>query len=74
MARVCVSELVNLDIQHLDLESGEVWVMGKGSKERRLPIGRSAVAWIEHWLDLRGLFGTDDAALFYLNWETYFRA
>ncbi len=24
--------------------------MGKGSKERRLPIGRNAVAWIEHWL------------------------
>ena len=59
-----LSELVNLDIKHLDLESGEVWVMGKGSKERRLPIGRNAVAWIAHWLDLRGLFGTDDAALF----------
>lgn len=59
-----LSELVNLDIQHLDLESGEVWVMGKGSKERRLPIGRNAVAWIEHWLDLRGLFGPDDDALF----------
>ena len=50
-----LSELVNLNIKHLDLESGEVWVMGKGSKERRLPIG---------WLDLRGLFGTDDDALF----------
>ncbi|HDT2221438.1 TPA: tyrosine recombinase XerC [Klebsiella variicola] len=59
-----LSELVNLDIKHLDLESGEVWVMGKGSKERRLPIGRNAVAWIEHWLDLRCLFGTDDDALF----------
>ena len=59
-----LSELVNLDIKHLDLESGEVWVMGKGSKERRLPIGRNAVAWIEHWLDLRDLFGTDDDALF----------
>ncbi len=59
-----LSELVNLDIKHLDLESGEVWVMGKGSKERRLPIGRNAVAWIEHWLDLHGLFGGDDDALF----------
>ena len=59
-----LSELVNLDFRHLDLDSGEVWVMGKGSKERRLPIGRNAVIWIEHWLDLRGLFGTDDDALF----------
>jgi len=59
-----LSELVNLDIRHLDLDSGEVWVMGKGSKERRLPIGRNAAIWIEHWLDLRGLFGSDDDALF----------
>ncbi len=59
-----LSELVNLDIKHLDLDTGEVWVMGKGSKERRLPIGRNAVAWIEHWLDLRGLFGGDEDALF----------
>ena len=44
-----LSELVGLDIKHLDLDTGEVWVMGKGSKERRLPIGRNAVAWIEHW-------------------------
>lgn len=27
-----LSELVGLDIKHLDTESGEVWVMGKGSK------------------------------------------
>ncbi|WP_039055051.1 tyrosine recombinase XerC [Enterobacter sp. Bisph1] len=59
-----LSELVNLDINHLDLESAEVWVVGKGSKERRLPIGSNAVAWIEHWLDLRGLFGAEENALF----------
>ncbi len=47
--------------------------MGKGSKERRLPIGRNAVAWIEHWLDLRGLFGTDDDALFCRSWANVFR-
>lgn len=59
-----LSELVNLDLKHLDLESGEVWVMGKGSKERRVPIGRNAVIWVEHWLDLRGLFGAEEDALF----------
>ena len=59
-----LSELVGLDLKHLDLDSGEVWVMGKGSKERRLPIGRNAKAWIDHWLDLRGLFGSDENALF----------
>lgn len=59
-----LSELVNLNLKDLDLASGEVWVVGKGSKERRLPIGRSAVTWIEHWLDLRELFGPEDDALF----------
>lgn len=59
-----LSELVNLDLKHLSLESGEVWVMGKGSKERRLPVGRSAVRWLEHWLDLRGLFSAEEEALF----------
>lgn len=59
-----LSELVNLDCRHLDLSTGEVWVLGKGSKERRLPIGKSALAWTEHWLDLRELFGPEDDALF----------
>lgn len=59
-----LSELVNMDCRHLDLQSGEVWVIGKGSKERRLPVGRSAVSWVEHWLDLRELFGPEDDALF----------
>lgn len=59
-----LSELVNMDCKHLDLTTGEVWVMGKGSKERRLPIGRSAVAWLEHWFDLRALFGPQDDAVF----------
>lgn len=59
-----LSELVNMNCGHIDLSTGDVWVMGKGSKERRVPVGRSAVSWIEHWLDLRELFGPDDDALF----------
>ena len=59
-----LSELVNMDCRHLDLATGDAWVIGKGSKERRIPVGRSAVSWIEHWLLLRELFGPDDDALF----------
>ncbi|MBE5253893.1 MAG: tyrosine recombinase XerC [Enterobacterales bacterium endosymbiont of Blomia tropicalis] len=59
-----LSELVNLDCRHIDMASGEVWVMGKGSKERRVPIGRTAVTWLEHWLPLRVSFGCEDDALF----------
>ena len=62
-----LSELVGINLSHIDLPSGEVWVMGKGSKERKLPIGRTAVLWIEHWLALRDLFAPQDDALFLSN-------
>jgi len=59
-----LSELVGINVGHVDLPSGEVWVMGKGSKERKLPIGRTAVTWLENWLALRDLFGPEDDAMF----------
>ncbi|SFN51107.1 integrase/recombinase XerC [Izhakiella capsodis] len=59
-----LSELVGLDTSHLDLDSGEVWVVGKGSKERRLPVGTTAVSWLQHWLEWRELLEPEDNALF----------
>ena len=59
-----LSELVGIDIGHLDLSTGEVWVIGKGSKERRLPVGRTALSWLERWLELREWFAPEDNALF----------
>jgi integrase/recombinase XerD len=41
-----VSELVNLKISHLYLDVGFIRVVGKGDKERLVPIGRSAVKYI----------------------------
>ena len=35
-----VSELVGLDLDEVDLEEGSVRVVGKGSKERIVPLGR----------------------------------
>ncbi|WP_168403593.1 tyrosine recombinase XerC [Erwinia amylovora] len=62
-----LSEMVGIDLGHLDLASGEVWVIGKGSKERRLPMGRTAVHWVENWLAMRELFEPQDNALFLSN-------
>jgi integrase/recombinase XerD len=41
-AGVRVSELVGLDVDDVDLEQGTVRVLGKGSKEREVPLGRYA--------------------------------
>lgn len=59
-----LSELVGLDCRRINLESGEVWVTGKGSKERKLPVGRIAIEWLERWLSMREWFAPEDDALF----------
>ncbi len=37
-----ISELVGLDVDDVDLEAGSVRALGKGGKERELPLGRHA--------------------------------
>ena len=46
-----VSELVNLKLQDINLEAGFVRVMGKGSKERVVPIGQHAKTKIENYIE-----------------------
>jgi integrase/recombinase XerD len=45
-----VSELVGLKTTGLDLNTGVVRVMGKGSKERLVPLGEEAIGWLERYL------------------------
>jgi integrase/recombinase XerD len=45
-----VSELIELKIQNLYFEEEVIRVFGKGSKERFVPIGGSAVKWITEYL------------------------
>jgi tyrosine recombinase XerC len=46
-----VSELVNLDVDQLDLDSREIRVVGKGSKERIILIGRPAVNFLAKYIN-----------------------
>ncbi len=49
-----VSELVSLEMDRIDLETGFIKVMGKGSKERLVPINHRAIERIKIYLsDLR---------------------
>jgi integrase/recombinase XerD len=46
-----VSELVNLKLQDINLEAGFVRVLGKGSKERLVPIGLQAQKKIDFYIE-----------------------
>ncbi len=45
-----VSELVTLEVSQVSLQQGVLRVMGKGNKERLVPMGDEAVEWIERYL------------------------
>lgn len=44
-----VSELVNLKLSNLYLDEGYIRVLGKGSKERLVPISRRAIDELKYW-------------------------
>jgi integrase/recombinase XerC len=50
-----VSELSNLDIGDVDLKQGSARVLGKGNKERVVPLGRAAIVSLEAYLEVRTL-------------------
>ena len=45
-----VSELVTLKLSQVSRDMGVVRVIGKGSKERMVPVGEEAIAWIQRYL------------------------
>ena len=45
-----VSELINIKLSDLYFDDGVIRVLGKGSKQRIIPIGSSAVHWINEYL------------------------
>jgi integrase/recombinase XerD len=44
-----VSELTALTLEQINLRQGVLRVFGKGSKERLVPLGEEAIAWIERY-------------------------
>ncbi|GAC1404988.1 MAG: site-specific tyrosine recombinase XerD [Pyrinomonadaceae bacterium] len=49
-----VSELCDLQLANIDIDAGLVACHGKGSKERRVPLGKSAIAWLQKYMAARG--------------------
>ena len=46
-----VSELVTMVLAQLSQDMGVVRVVGKGSKERQVPVGEEALTWIRRYMD-----------------------
>jgi integrase/recombinase XerD len=45
-----VSELVNLKLSSVNLGQGVLRIVGKGDRERLIPLGEEAVQWVQHFL------------------------
>ncbi|MEZ5534974.1 MAG: tyrosine recombinase XerC [Thiolinea sp.] len=60
-----LAELVGLNLADLDLQQQMIRVLGKGNKQRDLPVGRQAVRALQAWLAVRHeLCDSGEAALF----------
>ncbi|HET8704864.1 MAG TPA: tyrosine recombinase XerC, partial [Pseudomonadales bacterium] len=59
-----LSELVGLDLANLDLQQNEVRVLGKGNKQRVVPIGGQARDALLAWLQVRPQLTQDQTAVF----------
>jgi integrase/recombinase XerC len=62
-----VSELAGLDLAAIDFAAGDVRVLGKGSKERIVPVGAPACAALSKWLDVRSGFSVKDIDALFLS-------
>ena len=46
-----ITELVNVEINHVNMRQGVIRVLGKGSKERLVPMGEEAISWLSKYID-----------------------
>jgi integrase/recombinase XerC len=60
-----LAELVSINVKDVGLSSGEIRVVGKGDKERKVPFTGMAAEWVSKWLRVRpSLANSDELGLF----------
>ncbi|HAF13410.1 MAG TPA: site-specific tyrosine recombinase XerD [Blastocatellia bacterium] len=62
-----VSELVSLKQAAIDVHAGIVNCHGKGSKERRVPVGKSAIHWLQQYTAVKAGYGKTPYANLFLH-------
>ena len=66
-----VSELVSLNLSDLFMDNGFIRCFGKGSKERIIPVGSTAVQYTQDYINRgrRNLLGEKSSQALFLNWH-----
>ncbi|MDC0611213.1 tyrosine recombinase XerC [Vibrio sp.] len=60
-----LAELVSINVKDISVSRGEIRVIGKGDKERKVPFSGMAREWVARWMKVRGQFANgDESALF----------
>ena len=62
-----LSELVALNVVDLARDDRQLRVLGKGNKERVVPVGRMALEWLNKWLQVRPQLATDEEPALFLS-------
>jgi integrase/recombinase XerD len=66
-----ISELVSMKLADVNIDGGLIVCHGKGSKERRVPIGRSATHWLQQYMARRARPGGASAPHLFLSSSGY---
>jgi integrase/recombinase XerD len=62
-----VSEVCALKQTDIDIHSGLLMCHGKGSKERRVPIGKSAIHWLQQYAASKASYGNANSIFVFLH-------
>ncbi len=62
-----VSELVSLKQSDVDVQAGLLVCHGKGSKERQVPLGKSAIQWVQRYNVIRSRYGKPSLPQLFVN-------
>ncbi len=61
------NEIAQLTVDHLDLDIGTVLVMGKGSRQRWMPLGKRSVAAVWEYLQARGNLAKESEGMLWVD-------
>ena len=62
-----VTETISIGAGDVDLDTGLLVCYGKGSKQRKIPIGKSALEWIQRYKGARSRMGFGASPTLFLN-------